>query len=250
MNPVKNLMIFALMAMPFFLSAQTTENRKLDAFNKIKVSGSFATSIRQGNAPGVIIEAEGVAPSAIITEINNNTLSVYLEKGQYRNINVKVSITYTALRAISQSGSGKLVCESSIESDAFDLGSSGSGGMILKEKIQSGKLYMGISGSGSVHVNEVEAQDVKLNISGSGGLYIEKGKAKHLTADIAGSGGMKAFGLTTEDATISIAGSGGAELTAENSLNGTIAGSGNISYKGSPFHIRTHSAGSGRMRKI
>lgn len=238
------------MTAPLLISAQSTETRKLGSFDRLKCSGSFQTTIKLGNAPSVVIEADGVETKAFITEIRDNTLSVYMEKGLHFNIKAKVFITYTALRSISQSGSGKLVCESPIDAREFDLGSSGSGGLIVKENIKAGTLHMGISGSGRVQVESIDAEKVDVGLSGSGGLHINKGKAKDLEARLSGSGGFKAFGLMAENATISLAGSGGAEISVENSLNGNIAGSGNISYKGNPGNVSNHTAGSGRMRKI
>ena len=250
MNMIKNILTLMLMAAPFLISAQSIENRNPGSFDGLKVSGSFQTTVRHGDAPAVKIEAEGVETNAIITEINDNTLSVHMKNGDYRNIKVRILITYTALRSISNSGSGKLICESSIDAKEFNLGSSGSGGLVVKENIKAGKLHMGVSGSGSVQVNGVTTDDMHVGISGSGGLHIENGKADHLAVELAGSGGFKAFGLTASNANISLAGSGGAEISVEDTLNGNIAGSGNISYKGNPGNISTHTAGSGRMRKI
>lgn len=250
MNMVKNILMLILMSAPLLISAQSIENRNPGAFEGLKISGSFQTTIRHGDATGVKIEAEGVETSAIITEIKDNTLSVYLKKGNYRNINVKVFITYTSLSSISHSGSGKLVCESPIDAKEFNLGSSGSGGLIVKENIKAGKLHMGISGSGSVQVEGLDAENLHVGISGSGGLHVANGKTNDLAVEVAGSGGFKAFGLTAGNATISLAGSGGAEITVENTLTGNIAGSGNISYKGNPGNISNHTAGSGRIRKI
>ena len=250
MQLVKNVFFLLLAAAPFMLTAQQTEQRKLYSFNKIKASGSFLTKIQKGDAPGVKIEAEGIEPSKIITDVDNETLSIYIEEGNYRNIKVELTVTYTELRAVAHSGSGKFVCLSPIDSKDFDIGSSGSGGLIAKESIKAGGLHIGISGSGSVNIKELNADNADFGISGSGGLNIEKGNVKRLGVQVAGSGGLRAYGLSADQASLTVAGSGGAEITVNNDITGNIAGSGNVSYKGNPANVSNHTAGSGRMRKM
>lgn len=247
---LKKLFLLAVILSPCFLNAQTTETRKLSSFNRLKAGGSFQTIIEQGNEETARIEAEGIDTKKIITEVQNNTLKLRLENGNYRNIKVTVFITYKSLSSVSQSGSGKLTCNSDLDAKEFELGSSGSGGLIVKGKIKAQKVDIGVSGSGGAEVNAVEAEDLEISVSGSGGLVISNGKVKNEDIEVAGSGSIRAFGVSAGNASISIAGSGSVDLSVETSIKGRIAGSGNINYKGNANILSSSTAGSGRIRKV
>lgn len=83
---------------------------------------------------------------------------------------------------------------------------------------------------------------------GSGMISIEKGSAKNYKVSVSGSGDVKSFGLATEQATITASGSGDVELTVTKNLKGTLKGSGNVYYKGSPV-IDVTTSGSGKVIK-
>ncbi len=68
--------------------------------------------------------------------------------------------------------------------------------------------------------------------------------------DIAGSGTIRAFDLHVEDMKCKIAGSGDIDITANNSIDASIAGSGRIKYKGDAKDIKKSVAGSGSIKQV
>ena len=99
MNRIKNLIVYGSLLMSNTVLAQGTETRKLSSFSKLEAGGSFDVILETGTEESVRIVAEGVSPEKIITEVKNNTLEVYMKKDNYRNIKIRVYVTYKSLEA-------------------------------------------------------------------------------------------------------------------------------------------------------
>ena len=69
-------------------------------------------------------------------------------------------------------------------------------------------------------------------------------------ASISGSGKVLAAELETNRCDVRITGSGDVEINVKDELDANITGSGSVSYRGNPKKVNTHSAGSGKVRKI
>ncbi len=143
MNTVKNLLVCGSLLISSMAFSQGTETRKLSSFSKLEVSGSFDVNMETGNEESVKIIAEGVGLEKIITEVKGNTLDIYLERGEYRNIKVKIYLTCKSIDAIDKSGSGNLTCNSDLSADNFDLDFSGSGNVTGKKNKSASKLKSG-----------------------------------------------------------------------------------------------------------
>src|SRR5690606_37057194 len=101
----------------------------------------------------------------------------------------------------------------------------------------------GLSGSGEIDA-KVSAQNLNAAISGSGDIRLG-GDADKVKVGISGSGDVKAFELKSKDADIAVSGSGNTEITVNGNLTASVAGSGDIHYKGNPAKINAKSGGSG-----
>lgn len=243
-------MLFAALLISSIACAQSVETRELPAFNTLHAGGSFDTFIEQGNEESVRIEAGGVDTKKIITEVIDGNLKIYLEKGKYNNIRTKVYITYKKLISISQSGSGKMECRSDLSGESFKLRSSGSGGLDCKGAINAKDLEIMISGSGGAYLKSIEADKLNLTLSGSGNLDISSGTVDLQNISVSGSGQLKSFDVKSNVANVQLRGSGNVNITVNGSIEGVIAGSGGINYRGDAQVSKSVVAGSGRMRKI
>jgi Putative auto-transporter adhesin, head GIN domain len=248
MNTVKNLLVCGSLLVSSVVFSQGTETRKLSSFNKLDIGGSFEVNIEKGNEESARIIAEGVGLEKIITEVRGSTLDIRLEKGEYRNIKVKIYITYKSIDAIDKSGSGNLTCSSDLSANNFDFGLSGSGNVTGK-KIKAQQVKIRKSGSGNIKLAALEADDAELSLSGSGDVEIGEGYAKTQSVHISGSGNISAHGLKSNDCTASISGSGNIDVSVSQSLEGSISGSGNIVYDGDAQVKKLGISGSGRISK-
>jgi hypothetical protein len=246
-----NAFLMILLLITAAASAQQTETRNVPAFSKLDIGGSFDAVLRQGNESSVKITAENIDIKKILTETKGNTLRIFLVKGIYHKIRIKVEITYTNLDAIERSGSGNLTCESDISSAGdFHLSSSGSGNITINGKIRAtGQAIVGKSGSGNIKLADLQAEGVHMNFSGSGNFAVDEGNAKTQTVRLSGSGNVSAYGLKTETCTAAVSGSGDIKVYVSSVLEATIVGSGNINYRGDAQVKKVSVHGSGRIDK-
>ncbi len=247
----KFVSLFGMILLATFANGQTTEIRKLNSFDKVYISGVLDALLENGNEESVKIESATIETSKIITEIKGNSLYVYIDpkNENVRNIRVKVLIKCKNLVTIHKSGSGNLSGGASFKADDFDLDVSGSGNINLDGSIQGKGVRVNKSGSGNIKVGSVEAENFTLVFSGSGNTEVTKGKVKIQTIRLSGSGNINMPNVDSEVCTASISGSGDIEIGVSKSLEGTISGSGNITYHGNAQVTRSSFAGSGRIHQ-
>lgn len=106
-----------------------------------------------------------------------------------------------------------------------------------------------INGSGDIRITGLDAEKFSTVIRGSGNIQAA-GTARDLSAQIEGSGDLNLGDLQTHTASISVAGSGNATVNASEQLSASVAGSGNIQYRGAPKNVQKSVAGSGSVRPI
>lgn len=203
------------------------ETRNVSAnFDEFESAGAFEIIINDAAQDGKIkLEGESNILDKIEVEVQGNRLVIQHKKGYNFFTNsrpVKISFNARNLKSLGLSGSGSITANGVQKVDNFSVALSGSGDIDAK----------------------VSAQNVKAAISGSGDINLE-GKAQKFNVGISGSGNVNAYELKTQDAVISVSGSGDTKLTVNESLTASIAGSGDIHYKGKPNKIKASSGGSG-----
>ena len=208
--------------------AQNKETRELSPFNELHVGGSWDVIMEQGDNEEVRLEGKGIDLDKVITEVRNNSLHIYLEKGNYKNFNLKVYVNYKSLEKINKSGSGNLENRSDLAANNFELN---------------------ISGSGNTSLKDVKAERFRLQASGSGNLFVAGGSVKELAIQQSGSGNIKSIDLSTDNCKISKSGSGNVEVTVNKSLEVASSGSGNVKYRGKPSINKVKFSGSGELVK-
>lgn len=250
MKTIQILLVTAMLLLPGTVFSQTTETRKLPSFARLEVDGSFNTIIEEGGDESVKIKSEGIDPQKILTDVKGDLLKIHLEKGNYRNVNATVYLTYKTLKSISASGSGNLTCQSGLPAAAFSLSASGSGNITVNKSIKAQRLSVSTSGSGKVQLAALEATDLHLSLSGSGDIYISSGQVKTQSISMSGSGSARMFGLKSDNCSLSSSGSSSVEITVEQSLELMVSGSGNIKYQGNAQITKSSTSGSVEIKKV
>ena len=229
---MKNSLLIFFSALLLLLGStaygQNREVRSVSDFNHIRAGGSWNVILKKGDRNEVLIEAKNLDLDKVITEVKNGTLDIRLEKGNYRNMGLEVTVTFIHLDGIHSSGSGNLKCISDLRSD---------------------ELEIVLSGSGNATFNSLLADELDLTMSGSGDLSIAGGSVGDINVSQSGSGNLKAINLISEAADINKSGSGNASLTINESLSLRSSGSGNVEYKGNPSVNSVSISGSGRLLK-
>lgn len=215
--------------------AVTTETRDVSGFSEVAVAGMGDATLIQGDAEGVMIEADEAFISRIRSEVRGERLVLWLDLAWWEwltwwftwlfipNKQVRYTVRLREFKGASISGSGK----------------------ILAADLHGANCRFSIAGSGKVVVDHLEASAVETRISGSGDVSMA-GRAEKQTIHISGSGSVQNSELETAETDISISGSGKASVNATRSLGVDISGSGSVFYRGQP-QMRQNISGSGRV---
>ncbi|WP_194776847.1 head GIN domain-containing protein [Pararhodonellum marinum] len=206
--------------------AQRTETRNPGSFTKIHSGGSWDVVVQMGDKDEVRLESTNISLDKVITEVNDNTLKIYLEKGNYRNLGLTIYVTIREVQGIKSAGSGNIKVQSDILTSSLSLGNSGSGKILLKK---------------------VFADNLSVGISGSGYIAVAGGTVGEISLSQTGSGDFKGEEISVEKATITKSGSGKTQIGEVESLNVRATGSGNVYYSGSPGNQNISSSGSAKV---
>lgn len=102
-------------------------------------------------------------------------------------------------------------------------------------------------GSGYIEVSGLNGGLFSFDLDGSGNFWAD-GSVDELDVSINGSGNVDTRDLQAKEVYVTINGSGNAEVTALESIDGRVNGSGDITYYGKPEDVSRHVSGSGRIR--
>ena len=203
------LTLFGGLVLSAMAGAQNTVTRNLSSFDKIAISGGYdALILQEGNSESVSIEVKGVDADKIITEVDGSTLEIGMKRGNYRNIKVRITVTYKNLKEVASSGSTNIEAVSVIKGDKFELATSGSGNF-----------------KGSFDVKSLEVA-----ISGSSNMTFS-GMATKQEIAISGSGDVHAGDLKGHEAEVAISGSGNVVLGVDGPVQSSVSGSGKVTTK-------------------
>ncbi|RZS94709.1 head GIN domain-containing protein [Cecembia calidifontis] len=115
-----------LLILSFFLTfgllqAQTQrEVRSLGAFNAVKVSNAIKVELVKGSENKAELTVSGIELGKVETSIVDETLEIRLARGNFRNHNVEVKITYKDIQGIEALTSARVIAKSPIEaSEAY-----------------------------------------------------------------------------------------------------------------------------------
>ncbi|NOT75935.1 MAG: DUF2807 domain-containing protein [Cyclobacteriaceae bacterium] len=265
-------LLIVILAISVLSFAQTREVRNVENFTKLSFRVPGKLYLKQGSVQKVELEGPANLLKEIETEVNGGRLSIGKE-GKWMDFNWKDSDRITAyvtvkdLEGISVSGSGDVIAEDKFSTKNLELKVSGSGSLKLEAaadgnieadvsgsgnidlKGSCGNFDSDVSGSGRVILSITIREQADFGISGSGRIQAD-GTAKVVTAKISGSGRVLASNLEADKCEVRISGSGDVEISVKSDLDAVISGSGSVTYKGNPARVNSHSAGSGKVRKM
>ena len=247
------------------------ETRNVGTFTGIGFYIPAKLYITQGSPQKVEVEGSKDLIALIETEVTGGKLDIEVST-KLRNLNwgddeVIVYVTVEKIENINVSGSGHAIAQTAITSDNLDLKVSGSGALEVETDVAnnlnvdlsgSGKIELRgkckridthVSGSGRIKLDAAVATTADFSISGSGKIEA-RGTASVVKTSISGSGRVLAADLETDECEIKLSGSGTVEINVKSSLDAHITGSGNVSYRGNPSHVNSHSTGSGKISKM
>jgi hypothetical protein len=214
-----------------FSAELISQTRDVNGFDRIEVRGAYDLYLTQGAKYELRIEAEPEIMERLTSEVKNGCLVLSerenrIKIGIFKSHKRKAFVTLPELKELQIKG-------------ASDV----NGQNVLK----TGNFQLIVSGAGDVDL-VLEAKDVDVKISGAGDIRL-KGSAENVSVSITGSGDINAYGLTSKKASVAISGAGDCKVNAEQELTVNIAGTGDVSYAGSPKVAMKKITGTGRVSK-
>jgi len=241
-------------------------------FDEIVVGGSFNVVVSSQASNRAILHVEENLARFVQVELQGNTLRVSqpINTSIRPTRPVEIHIGTEMLRGVRVTGSGSVMGEGQFEADNFRGSVSGSGSAELSfgdvnmldiSITGSGRLDLAggiaeranvtVSGSGRADIDFDITDTLDLRITGSGDVMFEDGIADQANISVSGSGTANLRRLVTQAAYVRVTGSGDVFITLEESLNGSIAGSGDVTYFGyiDDANVDVRTTGSGRVRR-
>ena len=212
-----------------------TEDRAVDPFHRLDVSGNAEIILVRGDREGVVVETRAGGQTLVRARVESGTLEV--TGGQTRRwwnaiigrrgsgARPRITVTFKQLDAINLSGTVKLTAA----------------------KIEAGQLRITASGGSSVAIDDLQAQLLKL--SGAGALKATlAGRVVDQDISISGAGEVRADRLESENAKVSVSGAGSIVINARKTLRASISGAGSVEYYGDP-EVKQSVSGVGRVKR-
>lgn len=225
--------VAALLFAAASVQAEETRSASLDAsLRRLDVTLVGSVTVELGPEAGYVLSAEDrEALDAVEIKTAGKRLIVKQrgKKGRWfwsdnDRPAVDLTVTLPAVEAIELAGAGRLV------GAGFD----------------GAELEVSLAGAGECELTELRLDRLEIDLAGAARCETE-GTARVQEISIAGAGSYEGFDLESEEATVSVAGAGAAEITVTERLDGSVAGIGNIAYRGSPKKITQSVSGLGAV---
>ncbi len=222
---------------------EVTVDRTVVGFDKIESSIGADMDITVGGEFKVTLTGDDNIVELVETRVHGRTLEIDSRKNFSTRRDVKLTVSMPKLTELSDGGSGTVVVHK-LSGDEFTLDISGSADVTCEGTAR--KLRIDVAGSGKAEFSGLACDRVNVELAGSGDITLT-GTSKELEIEIPGSGNVDARELKCDDVTASIDGSGNIDVWADQSLDGSVNGSGDIYYWGNATDISRDVNGSGRI---
>lgn len=193
-----------------------TETRAVDGFDEVAFATVGELTIVQGEAEGLVIEADDNLLPYLTSEVRGGKLYLRAEKdGQPVLVNSTRGIRYTLtvrdLTALEHTGAG----------------------VVTVTRLNTPALQATLSGAGNLTLNGLKTEALTVRLSGAGTLEAS-GEAARQEMRLSGVGEYDAAELKSATAEVIVSGAGSATVWVTETLEARISGAGNVRYYGDP----------------
>lgn len=160
-----------------------TEERSVEAFDRVSVSGSATVEIAVGDEQSVAVEGDDNVVPIVLTVVRDGVLEVSTDGSYMTDVGVTVRITVPELVGVTLSGSGDVVA-TGVDALDFAIDITGSGEVRVTGRTDI--VSVGITGSGDADLFGLIAREAHASILGSGDIQVHA--TETLDAAVSGSG--------------------------------------------------------------
>lgn len=209
----------------------TSDTFNLSTFTKLASNGNFDVIIAQGTQSKIVIEGDENIVKLVEVNVSGNTLHVGMMSSNIKirsKKNIQLYIITPQLIEIDNKGVLNVNC-------ADDL-------LIVPSiSINNKGVLTGLL--------NLQTNKIAVNSQGAGEFSL-KGTTMDLSITTKGAGSISADSLPAQNVNIDLSGAGNVAVNALESLDVTIKGVGNVTYKGSPSNIKKNIKGVGTLENI
>ncbi|MDA3821961.1 MAG: DUF2807 domain-containing protein [Bacteroidales bacterium] len=193
-----------------------SQTLELDDFTGINMLGAEDVEISYGEVQEIVVTGHANIIDRIKSNVFNSTWDIELERGSYRNYDLKYYITTPQINMIKNDGAAKVV---------------------VNDFVNQGDLSITIDGAGDIELNRMEnTENLYITVDGVGHIKVldEFPSLQLLDIYITGSGDFSGYPAVTNECFIEIDGAAKCEVSVVEHLDVIISGAGVVHYKGQP----------------
>jgi hypothetical protein len=197
----------------------------VDAFHGIRVESAMNVVLTPAATQAVEVEAQANIAELVTTEVKNGIWIIATSKDYSTTKPFIVHISAPLIDVVRVEGSGDVKSEGSFTASDVELTIEGSGNLTYA----------------------CAARSVRIEVDGSGNVQLS-GTTTRLKTSVQGSGDVMAADMKASEATVDLQGSGDAAISASESVDASVQGSGDVVYSGKPARVNRNVSGSGEVR--
>lgn len=208
---------------------QVEEERTLQPFSRIKVSGIINLNLSQGDSEWMRVEGDSKWVEQLKVEQRGDLLTISLKEGQKswgKNEKMEVSLQLKELKELAFEGAGQIKTSSMLDLDELFISGKGVGNIVL----------------------ELEAETVEAELNFVGNMEL-KGFAREFRLENEGVGNIDASKLISQRVELASSGIGKIAVHAEEELLMNVSGIGSVSYTGNPKQVTENVSGLGKVNR-
>ena len=201
-------------------SAYTDEQRTVEPFREIEISGNIELEFTQDSVKSVKVSAPENSIGQVITKVENGVLKVYSEK-VFMNRSIRLFVSNDSLYSMKASGASRVRTTNTLNAKSLDIEASGASNVKMDLNISS--------------VVDVEA---------NGASYCDlDGTANLIKVDASGASKVEADQLKAVNAETEANGASKIRVYSTGKLDADASGASTIKYGGSPVNINKSESG-------
>lgn len=206
---------------------QVTENRKVDNFDRIDVSGAYEVKLKQDSTLSIAITADDNLMKHIRTQVSGGQLRIYSKRSLSTVKPMVLVIGVKSLSEVKVSG-------------AVDVESQG--------RINTGNFGLNISGASKIKL-DLSAADVNTEARGATEINMTGQAAAH-KVKLTGAGKLFAFDFVVGDYKINTSGATHCEINVLKNLAVNSSGASEVNYRGNPSSVSNNKSGASSINKV
>ncbi|MEM6769457.1 MAG: DUF2807 domain-containing protein [Bacteroidota bacterium] len=171
----------------------TSDIRDVSSFTEIEMEDAIGATVTFGTEQSVTVRVNDNLVDRVNTTVSRGKLLISLQNGNYRNVDLEVTIVMPDLNNLKLSDA----CRANVD---------------------------GFQG----------AENMVVDINDASRLTVTNTSVTNLTADVMDASNVEAFGLSADEVMVNVRDASTVEITANNTLSGTVRDASTLRYRGNP----------------